>query len=172
MVSSLIKILVVDDHKLIREGMIYRLSRNPAFEIVGEAVDGKEAIKKSIELSPDIILMDIRMPVMDGLEAAVEIQNINPDAEIIIISALKDEEYISEALKAGAKGYILKDSFSEDIDTAIDTVIHGGIFLDKNVSRLLLNDYIRKLRQTDSPDNSKKRKRKIDFPKTNEMNLF
>jgi len=153
-----IKILIADDHKLMREAIISCLAPNDNLEIVGEAIDGEEAIQKAEELQPDIILLDIRMPKIDGIQAAKIIKRKNSEIKIIIISGLREEEYISESIKAGATGYIIKDSISINIETAINTVLNNGTYLDERISRFLLDEYIRKLKSADnSIDSSGKR---------------
>ncbi len=132
--QEIIKILVADDHSLMRSGIKSIVAKRKELQIISEAVDGFEAVKRAEESKPDIILMDIRMPRMDGLKAIKEIIKTNSETRIIVISALKDEEYIIESFRSGAKGYVLKDSVNENLLSAIDSVLSGKIYLDKNIS--------------------------------------
>lgn len=131
--QEIIKILVADDHSLMRSGIKSIVAKRKELQIVSEAVDGFEAVKRAEESKPDIILMDIRMPRLDGLKAIKEIIKADSETRIIVISALKDEEYIIESFRSGAKGYVLKDSVNENLLSAIDSVLSGKTYLDKNI---------------------------------------
>lgn len=135
-----ISILLVDDERLIRQGMAVLLGSDPRIHIAGEAADGAEAVKLSRELDPDVILMDIRMPVMDGREATRLICDSNSKANILILTTFSDIEYIREAMKYGAKGYLLKDSSPELIIESIIAVAHGSIVVHPKVASSLLQE--------------------------------
>ncbi len=132
-----IRVMIVDDQRLIREGIASLLSIQPGLEIVGTAVNGQDALEKADTLKPDIILMDIRMPEMDGIEATQLIRK-NNSCQILMLTTFNDEEYIVKALQAGAAGYLLKDLPAADLAQAI-RLAHTGIFqLDPNVAGKLV----------------------------------
>ncbi len=120
-----IKILVVDDHEVVRDGIVGNLVRQPDFAIIGQASNGLEAVEKASELSPDIILMDLRMPELDGVEAMIRIKQDNPEIKFIVFTTYSDDEYLFAAIKAGAKGYLLKDAPREELFKAIRAVSQG-----------------------------------------------
>lgn len=134
-----IKILIADDHQILREGLIGCLLTKNDFKVVGEAVDGIEVIEMADTLQPDIVLMDISMPKMNGLKAAKAILNKQPDIKILVLSAFDDEEYITEFLHCGAKGYILKNNSSKEIIDAIEKILCGHIYIDTEISRLMFS---------------------------------
>ena len=120
-----IRILVVDDHEVVRDGIVGNLVRQLDFAIVGQASNGLEAVQRAAELSPDIILMDLRMPELDGVEAMIRIKQANPEIKFIVFTTYSDDEYLFAAIKAGAKGYLLKDAPREDLFKAIRAVSRG-----------------------------------------------
>ena len=124
---ALIRILVADDQYLIREGIASLLELEDALEVVGMAADGRDATEKAIKLKPDIILMDIRMPELNGIEATAEIRNTLPACQIVMLTTFDDEEYIVQALLAGACGYLLKDIPPQDLVQAVK-LAHAGVF--------------------------------------------
>jgi DNA-binding NarL/FixJ family response regulator len=138
-----IKLLLVDDHALVREGIRSSLVRYSALSVVGEAVNGKEAIRKSKELSPDIVLMDLNMPEMGGLEATPLIRKKCPRTKIIALTVHDTKEYVFQILRAGAHGYVLKDTSPEELVRAIEAVSRGEAFFSPGVSRILLQDYLK-----------------------------
>lgn len=145
--KEVITIALIDDHKLFREGVKRILSFEPSFEVVAEADDGLEAKEIIKEYQPDIVLMDINMPEMNGIEATKELLQNNPDLKIIILSIHEDESYVSHALQTGAQGYLLKEMDTESLMEAIKVVYDGGSYLHPKVTHNLVQEY-RKLVKT------------------------
>lgn len=135
------KILIVDDHPITRRGLQAVLELEKEFEIVGEAGNGQEAIKKAVELSPNIILMDLRMPEMDGITACRQIKGIAPEIDILILTAHSDEEDIFEAIEVGAAGCLLKDVEPDELVRAIRLVCQGRSFLHSSVAGNVLRRF-------------------------------
>jgi two-component system, NarL family, response regulator NreC len=147
-----IKVLLADDHKMIRAGLRLVLEQQPDVAVAGEADDGRQAVALAQELKPDVVVMDIGMPSLNGIEAAVQIKQALPDTAIVMLSMHSDEGYILRALRSGAAGYILKDSAEADLVGAVHAVAEGKSFFSPKVSRILLEDYMRKLRKTGAED--------------------
>jgi DNA-binding NarL/FixJ family response regulator len=129
-----IKILIADDQSIIRDGLKLILDMEEDLEVVGVASNGQEALKLTEELEPDVILMDIRMPILDGVMATKKICEIYPKTRIIILTTFSDDEYIFEALKAGAKGYLLKDVPSNELADSIRMVMKGGMLIHPDIA--------------------------------------
>lgn len=144
---SRVRILLADDHTIVRDGLRVLLERQPDFEVVGEASNGREAVEVSQRQSPDVVLMDVAMPIMNGIEAAARVTAAQPKAAVIILSMHSDESYILRSLKAGARGYLLKDSAESDLIQAVRAVAGGKAFFSPAVSKVLAEDYIRQVRQ-------------------------
>ncbi len=144
---SAIRILVADDHGVVRRGLRLILERHEGLEVVGEAADGREVVRLAEELSPSIVIMDVGMPHLNGIDASAQIIHRNPRVGIIILSMHSDEGYIVRALSAGAKGYLLKESLEEDIVQAVRIVAQGRPFFSPRITQTLLDDYVRQLRQ-------------------------
>jgi DNA-binding NarL/FixJ family response regulator len=138
------RILVADDHALVREGIIALLKRYDDIEVLAEAADGKETIEKAVKLRPDIVLMDIAMPGLGGLEATMEIKKANPDIKILVLSQYDDKEYISRLLKAKVSGYILKHAVGTDLISAIRAVARGEFYLYSSIASSLVDNYLSK----------------------------
>jgi DNA-binding NarL/FixJ family response regulator len=138
------RILVADDHALVREGIIALLKLHDDIEVLAEAADGRETIEKAVKLRPDIVLMDIAMPGLGGLEATVEIKKANPDIKILVLSQYDDKEYISRLLKAKVSGYILKHAVGTDLISAIRAVARGEFYLYSSITSSLVDDYLSK----------------------------
>lgn len=136
------KILVADDHNLVRAGLTALIARLPDMEIVGEAADGRQALRMVRELMPDMVLMDIAMPGLNGLEAAERIHGIQPQTKIIILSMHANEEYVAQALKAGASGYLLKDAATTELEMALKSVSMGQFYLSPAISRQVVDNYL------------------------------
>ena len=140
--QSDIKILIVDDHYLIRRGLSEIIKENDGMTIVGEAVDGLQAIRRARDLSPDVVLMDIFMPTMNGLEATAVILRNHPWMKVIILTMSDKEEDLYSAIKAGASGYLLKNIRPSDLVDAVRQVVHGAVIITKNLAPRLLDDLL------------------------------
>jgi DNA-binding NarL/FixJ family response regulator len=141
--SETIRLLLVDDQRLMRDGLRTLLELEPDLEVVGEAENGEVALRLFPELSPGVVLMDIRMPVMDGVEATRRLRAENPDAKIIILTTFDDNEYVFEGLRAGALGYLLKDVSGPELAEAIRTVSAGGSMIEPSVARKVVAEFAR-----------------------------
>jgi two-component system response regulator NreC len=130
-----IRILIADDHAIVREGIKALLNLADDMEVVGEAADGREAIERAIKLEPDVVLMDIAMPGLGGLEATLEIRKAVPRAKILVLSQYEDREYVRRFLKMGVSGYVLKKSAGADLTASIRAVQRGGLVLDPDIAR-------------------------------------
>jgi two-component system, NarL family, response regulator NreC len=158
------RLLIAEDHTILREGLKSLLSVNPDLEVVGEAEDGRRALKLSNELSPDLILMDLSMPRMNGFEAIQEIKKQNPAVKIIVLTVHNTEEYILMTLKAGADGYVLKDATHDELLMAISHVLNGKRYLSPSVSEKVIIGYLegkRSLKPASSWDSLTQREREI-----------
>ncbi len=138
-----IRILLVDDQRLMREGLRILLELEPGLEIVGEAGDGQVALCLYAELQPDLVLMDVRMPGMDGVETTWRLRERWPEARVIILTTFDDDEYVFEALRAGAVGYLLKDVSGHALAEAVRTVAAGGALIEPSVARKVLAEFAR-----------------------------
>ena len=143
----MIRILIADDHGIVRTGLKLLLERVADMEVVGEASDGREALRLARELRPDIVVMDIGMPLLNGLDASAQIIRENEEIGVIILSMHADESYIVRALDAGARGYLLKDNADDDIERAIRSVAVGRPFFTPSIAQALLEDYVRLMRE-------------------------
>ncbi len=141
------RILLADDHGIVRQGLRSVLSRDTDFEIAGEASGGREAVVLAAKLQPHVVIMDIAMPDLSGIEATTQICKESPEIKIIILSMHSDETYILRALNAGAKGYLLKDSAEVDLVRAVHAVCKGRPFFSPEITEVLLEDYMRALQQ-------------------------
>ena len=144
---SPIRILLADDHTLMRRGLRALLERQNGFAVVAEAADGREAVEIAAALSPDVAVIDIGMPNLNGIEAARRITEKRPETAVVILSMHADESYVLRALKSGARGYLLKDSPEEDLIHAIRAVHNGKAFFSPEISKMLAEDYMRQMRQ-------------------------
>ena len=147
-----VRVLLADDHRLMRAGLRLVVEQHPGFTVVAEADDGRQAVEMAGSLAPDVVVMDIGMPNLNGIEAARQIKDRDGNARVIMLSMHSDEAYVLRALKAGAQAYLLKDSAEADLTAAIDAVMDGKSFFSPAVSRLLLEDYVRKLRRSGAED--------------------
>jgi two-component system response regulator NreC len=142
-----IRVLLADDHDVLRKGVRYLLAAEPGIAVVGEAADGRTAVRLAEELQPDIVIVDIAMPELNGIEAAAQITRKNRNVAVIILSMYSDEEYILRALSSGAKGYLLKDSAEPDLLRAVKEVARGKPFFSPAVAEVLLDDYMQRLQR-------------------------
>ena len=147
-----IRILLADDHNVMRGGLRLLLERQQGFRVVGEASDGRQAVEQAEETKPDIIVLDIAMPNLSGIEAAQRISALLPQTRIIILSMHADESYVLRALKAGAKGYLLKDSAENDLIEAIRAVDEGKAFFSPEISNIMVEDYVREMKRRGAED--------------------
>jgi DNA-binding NarL/FixJ family response regulator len=130
-----IRVLIADDHALLREGVRALLKPSEDLEVVGEAEDGRQAVEECRRLSPDVVLMDIAMPGLGGLEAALQIRRDDPRVKVLVLTQFEEREYVARLLKAGASGYVLKKSAAAEILSAIRAVHRGGLVLDPAIAR-------------------------------------
>ena len=138
-----IRILLVDDQRLMREGLRILLELEPDLKIAGEAGDGEAALRAYAELRPDVVLMDVRMTGMDGVEATWRLHERWPEARVIILTTFDDDEYVFEGLRAGALGYLLKDVSGSDLAQAVRTVAAGGALIEPSVARKVVTEFAR-----------------------------
>ena len=159
-----ISVLLADDHRLLREGIRSLLEKAGDIEVVGEASDGGEAVAKAQALSPDVVLMDITMPGINGLEATRQIKSFKPNTKVLILSMHESNQYISQFLRSGASGYVLKDSAASELVGAIQAVFQGDAFLYPSIARKLLEEYMQKVQsgeESESYDGLTSREREI-----------
>src|SRR5262252_4412028 len=147
-----IRVLLADDHQLMRSGIRLMLERETDLSVVGEANDGREAVALAQSLRPDVVVMDIGMANLNGIEAAQQMTGDSPEIAVVMLSMHSDESYVQRALKAGARGYLLKDSAEADLIKAVHAVAGGKSFFSPAVSKVLLDDYVRKLRRSGTED--------------------
>lgn len=140
-----VRILLADDHNILRDGMRLLLERQPGFTVVGEAADGRETIELAAEHSPDVVVMDIAMPNLNGIEATRRIVEKRPGIGVVILSMHYDESYVLRSIKAGARAYLLKDALKGELIAAIRAVAEGRSFFSPKISRVLQEDYVEAL---------------------------
>lgn len=146
------RILLADDHGVVRKGLRFLLESEADLEVVGEAADGHEAVEMAGRLQPNVIVMDIGMPRLNGIDATTQIVKTHPEVAVIMLSVHSDETYLVRTLSAGAKGYLLKDSAEEDLVRAIRSVSQGKPFFSPAIAKSLLDDYVRRLQQSGVTD--------------------
>ena len=139
----IIRVLLADDHPVVRKGLAACLGRAEHIQIVGEATDGQDALRKARQLTPDLVLMDIDMPLLNGLTAADILRKENPGIKVLILSMHNDSDYVMRILQSGARGYILKQAATEDLLKAIETIHSGETYFSQDVARLALNQFVR-----------------------------
>jgi len=147
-----LRILLADDHIVMRTGLRALLERQSNLEVVGESENGRETVALAASLRPDVVVMDVGMPVLNGIEATQTIVAQYPTIAVVILSMHADESYVMRALKAGARGYLLKDSAAADLMGAIQAISQGKSFFSPKVSRILAEDYVRVLKQKGAVD--------------------
>ena len=147
-----IRILLSDDHTVIRRGLCLLLESHPGFKVIAEAADGREAVAMAEAHKPDVVVLDVAMPALNGIEAARQISAKLPQTAIVFLSMHADEGYVLKALKCGAKAYLLKDSAENDLINAIKAVSEGKAFFSPAISKMLVEDYMRQMRERDVDD--------------------
>ncbi|OFV99974.1 MAG: DNA-binding response regulator, partial [Acidobacteria bacterium RIFCSPLOWO2_12_FULL_54_10] len=145
--SASIRILLADDHQIVRQGLRRILEENPEMEVVGEASDGRQAVQMALESKPQVIVMDLSMPQLNGMEAIRQLSKRLPSAKVLVLSMYSDESYVVQVLEAGATGYLLKDSADTDLMQAVLAVHNGKSFFSPLISRILLDEYVRQLQE-------------------------
>jgi two-component system nitrate/nitrite response regulator NarL len=162
------KILIVDDHEVVRDGLKNILNSLDYISIAGEAGNGEDAVKMYSSLKPDLVIMDISMPGMNGIEATRVIKERDPDARILILTMHDNQEYLNQIIRSGAKGFILKNTDKEELLDAVKTVASGDNFFSKDISKLIIDNYIRTAKETEKNDGYKEvplTKREIEILK-------
>lgn len=155
------RILLVDDHALVRAGMRSLLHEIPGVEVVAEAADGAEALRLAAELRPDVVLLDIAMKGMNGLDAAARLREQLPGAKVIVLSMHTSEEYVLLALRAGAAGYLIKDSATSELELALKAVARGETYLSPAISRQVVDGYVQRVGAAAAPDPLTPRQREV-----------
>jgi DNA-binding NarL/FixJ family response regulator len=148
---NLLRVILADDHKLVRAGIKSLLENSDGLQVVGEADNGREAVKLTRELKPDMVFLDIAMPEMNGLQAAELIKKDFPEVKVFILSMYLDEEYVIQALKTGASGYLLKDSAPNELKRALDTIKNGNVYISPAIPREMIDEYRERLKHASSP---------------------
>ena len=158
-----IRVILADDHTILRDGIRALVDGQADMEVVGEAEDGQSAVKMAAKLLPDVVVMDIAMPLLNGLEATRQIQRDYPQVKVLILTMHENEEYIRQVLAAGALGYVLKDAAARDLLGAIRAVYQGEAVLSPAITRLVIEDYLRwgEIRPTDASNGLTSREREV-----------
>jgi NarL family two-component system response regulator LiaR len=159
--SDVVRVLIVDDHELVRQGFNALLAVKPGVEVIGQAADGLEAVELARTLRPDVILMDLVMPRKDGIEATQEIKAKDPEARILIITSFDEDERVYQAIKAGALGYLLKDSSPDELMRAINDVCNGRLTLHPNIAGALIHELNQPSELPPTPDPLTEREEEI-----------
>ena len=144
MTSKRIRVLLTEDHTIVRQGLSALLRSEPDMEVVGEASDGLEAVEMARKMIPDVVLMDIAMRNLNGLEATRKIKRLFPNMKVLVLTMYENEEWIFQTLKAGASGYLIKDSAMTDLTSAIRAIHQGDSYLSPSISKKVIDEYIRK----------------------------
>ncbi|PYT14925.1 MAG: DNA-binding response regulator [Acidobacteria bacterium] len=147
-----IRILLADDHTVVRKGLRLLLESQQGFEVIADASDGRETVAMAEQHQPDVVVMDVAMPILNGIEAARQISAKLPRTAIVFLSMHSDEGYVLKALKSGARAYLLKDSAEYDLISAIKAVNEGKAFFSPAISKMLVEDYVRQMRERDVED--------------------
>ncbi|MFD4571635.1 response regulator [Streptomyces sp. NPDC058417] len=143
MTSGTVRVLIADDQQMVRQGFTVLLDARPGIEVVGQAVDGLDAVARVAELSPDVVLMDIRMPELGGIEATRRITAATPDIKVLVLTTFDLDEYVYEALRAGASGFLLKDASADQLAEAVHIVAAGDALLAPGITRKLIAEFAR-----------------------------
>ncbi len=159
-----VRILLADDHTLVREGLRKILETQPGWEVVGEAADGRQAVRLTLELKPDVIILDLAMPQLGGVDAIQQIVRRLSSVRVLVLSMHADEVYVTRAIRAGAHGYLVKDSAGTDLLRAVAALVQNKSYFSPAVSRVMLDDYMRQLAErgiTDRYDTLSEREREV-----------
>ena len=140
-----VKIILADDHRILREGLRALLEKQAGIEVIAEAEDGKTTVELAHELKPDVVIIDISMPDLNGIDATRQIVNASPHVKVIALSMHSDKKFVREMLSAGASGYLLKDSAFEELDTALATVVSNQTYLSPRIADTVIRDYLGKI---------------------------
>lgn len=154
--SKVLSVLIVDDHTILRQGLRAILESHDGFRVAGEAENGREAVRKATELKPDIVLMDIAMPVLNGLEATRQIKKLLPETKVLALTMYYDEEYVFQILKAGASGYLVKETAAGELMQAMRSVYGGTPFFSPVISRKIMESYLREDSEKGAPSEAVK----------------
>lgn len=149
---SKLRVLLGDDHTLMRQGLRKIMEERPEWEVIAEVGDGREAVKKCLALKPDVAVLDVAMPLLNGIDATQQITKKVPETKVLVLSMHSDEAYVTRALQAGATGYMLKDSAGKDLLKGIASVAAGQAYFSPAIARLMLDDYVRRVAGTDIVD--------------------
>jgi two-component system response regulator NreC len=149
---SRLRILLADDHTVVRQGLRKILEAKPHWEVVAEAADGREAVKQAEDVKPDIAIVDVAMPLLNGIEAVRQIARKAPGTRVLVLSMHNDEAYVTQMLRAGAAGYLLKDSADVDLLQAVEAVASGKSFFSPAIARVIADDYVRQLEDRGASD--------------------
>src|SRR5260370_28296308 len=147
-----IHILLADDHTILRAGLKMMLNAQPDMEVVGEAQDGRQAIHEAQRLQPDIVLMDITMPDMNGIEATKHIKKLLPDVRVLVLTMHEHDEYVFQALRAGASGYMLKETTATELIAALHVIQSGQSYLSPTAQSVMVGDYLQRRRTSEAQD--------------------
>jgi DNA-binding NarL/FixJ family response regulator len=159
-----VRILLADDHTLVREGLRKILEAQSGWEVIAEAADGRQAVRQTLDLKPDVVILDLAMPQLSGVDAIQQIVRRLPSVRILVLSMHADEVYVTRAIRAGAHGYLLKDSAGTDVLRAVTALTQNKSFFSPAVSRIMLDDYMRQLADrgiTDRYDTLSEREREV-----------
>jgi two-component system response regulator NreC len=149
---NVIRILLADDHTVVRKGLRLLIESHPGFKVIAEAANGREAVSLAEANTPNVVVLDVAMPLLNGIEAARQISAKLPQTAIVFLSMHSDEGYVLKALKSGAKAYLLKDSAEDDLINAIKAVSEGKAFFSPAISKMLVEDYMRQMREREVED--------------------
>jgi two-component system response regulator NreC len=157
-----IKLMLVDDHDVVRTGLRSFLETQPGFEVIAEAKNGLQALEKAREAKPDIVLMDITMPDMDGIEATQQLKDLYPDCQILVLTVHADKQYFMKMLSVGASGYLTKQAAADELVAAIKALAEGYVYLQPALARWLLEDYQQLAKTAPPPDSEEAREKGKD----------
>jgi DNA-binding NarL/FixJ family response regulator len=159
--AGMIRIVLADDHGVVRDGLRVLLQAQPGIEVVGDAANGREAVRLTQQLHPDVLVMDIAMPELNGIEATLHIHDASPSTQVLILSMHSSTEHIFRALQAGARGYLLKDSAGAEVVDAVRAVHAGRRYLSQKIASTVIDDYISERQRASPLDSLSRRERQI-----------